>query len=53
LFVAHDADNPFAVDEAQLTASAALGSYRKAIGWTPGSRTQRGIDQSFKLTDPR
>jgi Fe-S-cluster-containing hydrogenase component 2 len=52
LFVAHDANNPHAVDEGRLVASAALGSYRKTIGWTPGSRAQRGVDQSFKLTEP-
>jgi NAD-dependent dihydropyrimidine dehydrogenase PreA subunit len=53
LFVAHDSERPTMVDEPALVATALLGSYRRAIGWTPESRGQRGVDQSFKLTDPR
>ena len=53
LFVAHDAEQPAAVNELALAATALLGSYRRAIGWTPDSRDRRSADQSFKLTGPR
>lgn len=53
LFVAHDAEQSVAVEEQAIIAKELLGSYRKAIGWTPGSRANRSIDQSFKLTSPR
>jgi NAD-dependent dihydropyrimidine dehydrogenase PreA subunit len=53
LFVAHDAEQPVAVEEDLVAGTALLGSYRKAIGWTPGSRDKRSSDQSFKLTTPR
>jgi NAD-dependent dihydropyrimidine dehydrogenase PreA subunit len=52
LFVAHDAEGPAVVNEQVLVETALLGSYREAIGWTPGSRDRRGTDQSFKLTQP-
>lgn len=52
LFVAHDAEQPVAVEERALTGRAALGSYRRAIGWTPDAQDNRRSDQSFKLTEP-
>jgi NAD-dependent dihydropyrimidine dehydrogenase PreA subunit len=52
LFVAHDSENPVAVDESVLEEGALLGSYRRAIGWTPETRATRKVDYSFKLTTP-
>jgi NAD-dependent dihydropyrimidine dehydrogenase PreA subunit len=53
LFVAHDSEQPVAVDENVLEDGPLLGSYRRAIGWTPETRERRKSDQSFKLTAPR
>jgi NAD-dependent dihydropyrimidine dehydrogenase PreA subunit len=52
LFVAHDAERPTPIDAKALEDSPVLGSYRRAIGWTPETRDQRGRDQSFRLTQP-
>jgi NAD-dependent dihydropyrimidine dehydrogenase PreA subunit len=52
LYVAEDAERPKDVDERRLEQSALLGSYRKAIGWSPESRHRRGTDPSFRLRDP-
>ena len=35
------------MSEASLAGSGMLGSYRRAIGWTPETRAVRGTDQSF------
>jgi hypothetical protein len=40
------------VDESVLEDGPLLGSYRRAIGWTPETRETRKIDHSFKLTTP-
>ena len=53
LYVAPDAERPSQVDEQRLEEAALLGSYRRAIGWTPQSRQRRAGDQSYHLTDPR
>jgi NAD-dependent dihydropyrimidine dehydrogenase PreA subunit len=52
LYVAPDAEDPVRVSEAALAGSGVLGSYRRAIGWTPETRAIRGTDQSFRLTQP-
>jgi NAD-dependent dihydropyrimidine dehydrogenase PreA subunit len=52
LYVAPDAEQATAVDERALDAAALLGSYRRAIGWTPESRHRRAWDQSYRLRDP-
>ena len=51
LYVAPEAEQPVAVSEERLVESALLGSYRKAIGWSPATRHRRGLDQSFRLRD--
>jgi NAD-dependent dihydropyrimidine dehydrogenase PreA subunit len=51
LYVAPDAEQPVAVEEGTLAEAALLGSYRKAVGWSPGSRHRRGLDQGFRLRD--
>jgi NAD-dependent dihydropyrimidine dehydrogenase PreA subunit len=52
LYVAEDAERPRAVDEASLRQASHLGSYRRAIGWSPETRHRRGSDTSFRLRDP-
>lgn len=52
LFVAHDSERAVAVSETVLEDGPLLGSYRRAIGWTPETRNNRKTDQSFKLTTP-
>jgi NAD-dependent dihydropyrimidine dehydrogenase PreA subunit len=52
LFVAYNSEAPVKVDENVLEDGALLGSYRRAIGWTPETRETRKIDYSFKLTTP-
>ncbi|SMC22646.1 4Fe-4S dicluster domain-containing protein [Andreprevotia lacus DSM 23236] len=47
LYVAPFAEQHIAVDEQALNEDALLGSYRRAICWSPGSRPQP--DQSFRL----
>lgn len=49
LYVAPDAERSTPIDEQALEASGLLGSYRKALGWTAGSREARAADQSFRL----
>jgi NAD-dependent dihydropyrimidine dehydrogenase PreA subunit len=50
LYVAPDADNDVQVDEKDLVQRGLLGSYRRAIGWTPDTRDRRAVDHMFKLT---
>lgn len=50
LYVAPDADEQVAVDEANL---GPLGSYRRAIGWTNETRQNRASDLSYRLLGPR
>ncbi|HEX4194411.1 MAG TPA: ferredoxin family protein [Stellaceae bacterium] len=52
LFVAHDSEKPVPVDARVLEEGSLLGSYRRAIGWTPETRANRKVDHSFKLTTP-
>ena len=53
LYVAPDAEGPSVVDERLLDEADLLGSYRRAIGWTPQSRKLRGGDQSYRLLEQR
>lgn len=48
LYVAPFADEVTAVSEPQLVDSALLGSYRRTIGWAPGTRGTV-VDHSFRL----
>jgi NAD-dependent dihydropyrimidine dehydrogenase PreA subunit len=48
MYVAPFADAKTPVDEAQLADAALLGSYRRNIGWAPGTRGSV-VDYSFKL----
>jgi NAD-dependent dihydropyrimidine dehydrogenase PreA subunit len=48
LYVAPFADRREVVDEAGLAESRLLGSYRRSIGWAPGTRGT-AIDHSFRL----
>ncbi len=52
MFVAADVAVPQTVDEQRLADNGVLGSYRRAIGWTPETRSQRSHDRSFLLTSP-
>jgi NAD-dependent dihydropyrimidine dehydrogenase PreA subunit len=52
LYVAPDAEQAVLVNERALDESALLGSYRRAVGWTPGERHRRASDQSYRLRDP-
>jgi NAD-dependent dihydropyrimidine dehydrogenase PreA subunit len=49
LYVAPFADETRAVDLAALRQSEALGSYRRAVGWTEETRERRSVDQSYLL----
>lgn len=48
LYVAPFADAVVPVDEAALAQADLLGSYRRSIGWAPGTRGTV-VDQSFRL----
>ncbi|MET4323959.1 hypothetical protein ABIB90_006243 [Bradyrhizobium sp. JR4.1] len=37
------------IEVAALKRTAAMGSYRRAVGWTEETRDHRGIDQSYLL----
>ncbi|NEU98599.1 4Fe-4S dicluster domain-containing protein [Bradyrhizobium uaiense] len=49
LYVAPHADTPCPTDVVALRETAALGSYRRAVGWTDQTRDLRGIDRSYLL----
>ena len=49
LFVAPLADQATVVDEAFLTHSAQLGSYRQAVGWGRGRESTAVLDHSYHL----
>ncbi|MDO9711460.1 4Fe-4S dicluster domain-containing protein [Paracraurococcus lichenis] len=49
LYVAPEPDGPTGITLAEVTARGLLGSYRRAIGWAPGSGAGRGADLSFQL----
>ena len=52
MFVAADIAVAASVDERRLEQDGVLGSYRRAIGWTPETRGNRSHDRSFRLTSP-
>jgi hypothetical protein len=49
LFVAPQAEQTVASDEAGLVETGLLGSYRAAVGWGPGRVPGASRDQSFRL----
>jgi NAD-dependent dihydropyrimidine dehydrogenase PreA subunit len=49
LYVSPFADVSVSLEAAELKQTDALGSYRRAIGWTKETRDQRGIDRSYRL----
>jgi NAD-dependent dihydropyrimidine dehydrogenase PreA subunit len=49
LFVAPDADQAVAVDEAELRERGLLGSYRDAVGWGAGRKPGAQLDQTFRV----
>jgi len=48
LYVAPFAEEEKVVDEAELAGNALLGSYRRTIGWAPGTRGTV-VDHSFRV----
>jgi NAD-dependent dihydropyrimidine dehydrogenase PreA subunit len=53
LFVAPQADQPVSTDERVLAEKALLGSYRRALGWTPETRHLRAGDLSYRIMGER
>ncbi len=49
LYVAQNAEGPVAPEEAVAGAARLRGSYRRSIGWTPGTKARRSADQSHVL----
>ncbi|MGX1347163.1 NAD-dependent dihydropyrimidine dehydrogenase PreA subunit [Bradyrhizobium elkanii] len=49
LYVSPYAEEPRPTDVVALRRTAALGSYRRAVGWTDETRDLRGIDRSYLL----
>ncbi|MDQ8023399.1 MAG: ferredoxin family protein [Moraxellaceae bacterium] len=49
LYVSPDADRVGIADESLLADAGTLGGYRRAVGWTKGSESQRSTDQSFRV----
>jgi NAD-dependent dihydropyrimidine dehydrogenase PreA subunit len=49
LYVSPLADEIQPVDVVALQRTNAMGSYRRAVGWTDDTRDQRGIDRSYLL----
>ncbi|MGF7136474.1 hypothetical protein P3T40_007986 [Paraburkholderia sp. EB58] len=49
LFVAPQAEGACAVDEASVTDSALMGSYRDAVGWGRGRKSTASVDATFEL----
>ena len=49
LYVSPYADVPRTIDLAALRQTAAMGSYRRAVGWTDETRDRRGMDCSYLL----
>jgi NAD-dependent dihydropyrimidine dehydrogenase PreA subunit len=49
LYVSPFADENQPVDVIALQRTAAMGSYRRAVGWTDDTRDRRGIDSSYLL----
>jgi NAD-dependent dihydropyrimidine dehydrogenase PreA subunit len=53
LFVAPQADGPVSTDERALAEKALLGSYRRALGWTPETQHLRAGDLSYQIMGER
>lgn len=49
LFVAPDAERAGNVEEAELDARGALGSYRAAVGWGQGRSSTARLDASYRV----
>jgi len=49
LFVSPEADGPSAVQETELSARGALGSYRAAVGWGQGQKPGARSDASYRV----
>jgi NAD-dependent dihydropyrimidine dehydrogenase PreA subunit len=49
LYVSPFADKAQSIDVIDLKQTVAMGSYRRAVGWTNETRARRGIDQSYLL----
>jgi NAD-dependent dihydropyrimidine dehydrogenase PreA subunit len=49
LFVAPEADESVAQNEAALAGRGLLGGYREAVGWKPGQAPGAARDQSYRL----
>ena len=49
LYVSPFADQAQAIDLVALRQTDAMGSYRRAVGWTDGTRDRRGDDRSYLL----
>ncbi|WFU80321.1 hypothetical protein QA645_38465 [Bradyrhizobium sp. CIAT3101] len=49
LYVSPFADETECVDLVALKQTDALGSYRRAVGWTDDTRDRRGLDRSYLL----
>lgn len=51
LYVAPQAEGPAPVDEARLSESGLLGSYRTAVGWGPRRKPGAAADQTFRVLE--
>jgi NAD-dependent dihydropyrimidine dehydrogenase PreA subunit len=49
LYVSPLAEETQPIDVVALKRTDALGSYRRAIGWTDDTRNRRGVDRSYML----
>jgi NAD-dependent dihydropyrimidine dehydrogenase PreA subunit len=49
LYVSPFADEIEPIDVVALQRTGAMGSYRRAVGWTDDTRERRGIDRSYLL----
>jgi len=52
LYVSPDADDGAIIDDTAAPAEQVLGSYRRAIGWAPGTQVKRTTDRSYELLKP-
>jgi NAD-dependent dihydropyrimidine dehydrogenase PreA subunit len=49
LYVSPFADETQPIDAIALSRTGAMGSYRRAVGWTDDTRDRRGVDCSYLL----
>jgi hypothetical protein len=49
LYVSPFAEESHTVDLGALKEADAMGSYRRAVGWTDETRARRGLDRSYLL----